>query len=85
MTEFDRSYATVEEQVHREQVFLKNLELIKRHNTDPSKTWYATVNEYADWTNEEFRAHRTGVKPPEPMMVTYAPRRSERDSRMTTD
>ena len=53
MTEFDRSYATVEEQAHREQVFLSNLEMVKRHNADASKTWYATVNEFADWTNEQ--------------------------------
>jgi len=43
----------------RRQIFEENLALIRQHNADSSKTWFATVNEYTDWTNEEFRAHRT--------------------------
>ena len=28
------------------------------HNADPSKSWYAAVNEFTDWTEEEFRYRR---------------------------
>merc|ERR1711953_872745 len=36
---------------------------ILQHNVDESKTWFATVNEFTDWTNEEFRNQRTGHSP----------------------
>lgn len=42
----------------RADVFKANLERINRHNSDPDKTWYAAVNEFTDWTNDEFRAKR---------------------------
>jgi len=38
--------------------FEKNIDFINKHNADPSKTWFATVNEFSDWTNEEFRQRR---------------------------
>jgi len=44
----------------RKQIFMSNLELIKQHNADQSKSWYATVNEFTDWTDEEFRSQHTG-------------------------
>jgi len=47
----------------REAIFNSNLELILKHNADPAKTWFAAVNEFSDWTNTEFRAHRTGHSP----------------------
>lgn len=47
----------------RETIFDENLALILKHNADESKTWFATVNEFTDWTNGEFRAQRTGHRP----------------------
>jgi len=44
----------------RQRVFERNLALIRQQNADPAKSWFATVNEFTDWTNEEFRARRTG-------------------------
>ena len=44
--------------------FESNLELIKGHNSQIGKSWWATVNNFTDWTNEEFRAQRTGLVPP---------------------
>jgi cathepsin L len=46
----------------QEAVFQANLELIKTHNANPSKTWFATVNQFTDMTNEEFRAMTKGRK-----------------------
>lgn len=43
----------------RRSVFEANLELMRAHNADPDKTWFAAPNEFADWTNREFRAART--------------------------
>jgi cathepsin L len=47
----------------REAIFNQNMALILKHNADESKTWFATVNDFSDWTNEEFRARRTGHSP----------------------
>eukprot|EP00928_Gymnodinium_smaydae_P070051 TRINITY_DN53993_c0_g1_i1.p1 TRINITY_DN53993_c0_g1~~TRINITY_DN53993_c0_g1_i1.p1 ORF type:complete len:376 (-),score=68.99 TRINITY_DN53993_c0_g1_i1:52-1179(-) len=46
--------------VGSKQAFVENMERIRRQNEDPEKTWFATVNEFTDWTNEEFRALRHG-------------------------
>lgn len=47
----------------REATFNSNMALILEHNADASKTWFASVNEFTDWTNEEFRSQRTGHSP----------------------
>jgi len=47
----------------RKEIFEQNMEFIRTHNAQEDKTWFATVNEFADWDNEEFRAHRTGHRP----------------------
>jgi len=47
----------------REQIFSENMAFLLKHNADESKSWFATVNEFSDWTNEEFRAKRTGHSP----------------------
>eukprot|EP00928_Gymnodinium_smaydae_P060897 TRINITY_DN4478_c0_g1_i1.p1 TRINITY_DN4478_c0_g1~~TRINITY_DN4478_c0_g1_i1.p1 ORF type:complete len:396 (-),score=108.36 TRINITY_DN4478_c0_g1_i1:170-1315(-) len=60
LKEFDK---TPSNGIGSEKVFLDNLELIRRQNADPEKTWFATVNEFTDWTNEEFRARRVSRVP----------------------
>jgi len=50
-------------EVGREAIFNSNMEMIREHNAIESKTWFATVNEFTDWSNEEFRSHRTGHSP----------------------
>jgi len=47
----------------RKTIFNSNLRLILEHNAKPDKTWHAGPNEFTDWTNEEFRAGRTGSRP----------------------
>jgi len=47
----------------REAIFNQNLALIQQQNAQEDKSWFATVNEFTDWTNEEFKAQRTGHYP----------------------
>jgi cathepsin L len=62
LQEFGKNYVE-EEQSARKATFLNNLDRIRQHNADPSKTFYMTVNEFADLTNEEFRSKRMGNIP----------------------
>lgn len=59
--EFGRNHVG-DERTKRKEVFESNLAMIRQHNSDPDKTWFATVNDFTDMTNEEFRARR-GYKP----------------------
>jgi len=49
---------TAENSADAEAAFLANLKLINEHNAKPDKTWYATVNEYTDWSFETFKSKR---------------------------
>lgn len=61
--EFGKVYNSVEEISTRKATFEKHLDMINTHNAQEDKTWFATVNEFADWENDEFRAMRTGHSP----------------------
>merc|ERR1712217_434817 len=61
--EFGKAYNAIEEFSQRKAIFDTNLDLIRKHNADPAKTFFMTVNEFADWTNLEFRTHRMGGQP----------------------
>jgi len=61
-----------EEHVKRQQIFNEHLDIIREHNSDPSKTWFLAVNEFTDWSPEEFRATRTSHRPHPPGDVKYA-------------
>lgn len=41
----------------REKVFNERLEDIKRHNKDASVSWKRGINQFADWTKDEFRRY----------------------------
>lgn len=43
----------------RQSTFESNLAVMRAHNADANKTWFAAPNEFTDWTNDEFRAART--------------------------
>merc|ERR1712137_865234 len=45
----------------REAIFNDNMATILSQNAIPDKTWFATVNEFTDWTNDEFRAYVKGT------------------------
>eukprot|EP01064_Diplonema_japonicum_P036750 TRINITY_DN836_c3_g2_i1.p1 TRINITY_DN836_c3_g2~~TRINITY_DN836_c3_g2_i1.p1 ORF type:complete len:379 (+),score=112.54 TRINITY_DN836_c3_g2_i1:51-1139(+) len=46
----------------REAVFNANLKKIRMHNNDGTATYKMGLNEFTDWTAEEFRAKRLGGK-----------------------
>jgi len=50
---------------NRGEVFAANLAYIQQHNADEKKTWFATVNEFTDWTTEEFRKLRANGRRPD--------------------
>jgi len=55
-SEFDRSYSP-SERSHRQALFDQELEGVNAQNelfTAGKSTWWATVNEFSDWTKEEF-------------------------------
>ena len=59
--ELGKTYATAAEELERAAIFARNLAKVKQHNAQPEKTWWAAAHSpFADWTNEEFRAQRTG-------------------------
>lgn len=74
--ELGKSYEPSED-ARRAIIFAENLELVKKHNSDPRKTWFAAAHSpFADWTNTEFRALRTGTQPPERAPLGAGPVRS---------
>lgn len=68
--EFERKHSG-DERVMRQRLFDSHLEIIRKHNSDTSKTWFLTVNDYTDMSPEEFRATRTGHSPhpPQPFLA----------------
>ena len=58
--EYNKVYEP-EEFTRREAIFIKNLEYITTHNAEVGKTWTAGLNEYTDWSNDEFKSKRTGI------------------------
>ncbi len=51
-----------QEDIRRKSIFEANLALVNTHNAAPQKTWFAAADgPFADWTNDEFRALRTGT------------------------
>ncbi|XP_017489962.1 PREDICTED: cathepsin L1-like [Rhagoletis zephyria] len=65
-TEFGRNYSNSEEETYRKGVFADNLEFILKHNREYQaglKSFSVGVNNFADMTNAEFRAHFNGFRP----------------------
>lgn len=57
-----RVYKDVEEKAMRFQIFKDNLQRIETFNGGLEKGYKLAVNQFADLTNEEFRATRNGYK-----------------------
>lgn len=52
-------------EIARKMIFNENLKYINQHNMEADlgkHTYWLGINEYADWTNEEFRAFMNGYK-----------------------
>lgn len=53
IAQFGRNMASTEEYSFRRDIFYKNLKKIEEHNAK-GKSWTLGVNEYSDWTDEEY-------------------------------
>jgi predicted DNA binding CopG/RHH family protein len=53
--DFGKDYSSDEYHV-RQKLFETRLKEIKAHNADPSKTWKEGVNQFTDYTKDEFEA-----------------------------
>jgi cathepsin L len=70
-----KSYASIQEETSRFNIFTQNLRFIDQHNAEfkaGKHTYDVGLNKYADMTNEEFRTimngyKRTGAKPAAPI------------------
>ncbi|CAH2059482.1 unnamed protein product [Thlaspi arvense] len=62
MARFSRVYRDELEKQMRRDVFKKNLKFIEEFNKKENKSYKVGVNEFADWTSEEFLATHTGLK-----------------------
>lgn len=45
---------SVEEDTYRRLIYLKNVEIINKHNSDPSQTYKKGINQFTALTKEEF-------------------------------
>lgn len=62
MARFSRVYRDDLEKQMRHDVFKKNLKFIENFNKKGNRSYKLGLNEFADWTNEEFLATHTGLK-----------------------
>lgn len=62
MARYAREYRDELEKQLRRDVFKKNMKFIENFNKKGNKSYKLGVNEFADWTNEEFLAIHTGLK-----------------------
>ena len=52
---FNRNYKSSSEEARRKELFVKNFAQIRAHNCDIKKKFTKGVNEFSDWTEEEFK------------------------------
>ncbi|KAK4797725.1 hypothetical protein SAY86_030051 [Trapa natans] len=64
MVRYGRTYANRAEKERRFEIFKTNVEYIDSFNREGGKPYKLEVNGFADLTNEEFRASRTGYNKP---------------------
>lgn len=70
VTDFRKSYASVDLFAARKEVFKANYLIIDNHNKNPERTYEMGLNQFSDWTQEEFEAILTR-KSPTKRTVTY--------------
>ncbi|KAL2458506.1 Senescence-specific cysteine protease SAG12 [Abeliophyllum distichum] len=62
MAQYGRVYKDNAEKAKRYNIFKANFEFIKSFNNAGMRTYKLSINQFADLTNEEFRASRNGYK-----------------------
>jgi len=61
VAEFGKPYTTGNDE--RKSIFEHNLQEIRSHNANPSKTWFMAVNKFTDMSSEDFKASHLGRLP----------------------
>jgi len=56
VSEHRKSYANVDTFAARKEVFKQNYIAVQTHNADTTQTYYMAINQFSDWTQEEFMA-----------------------------
>ena len=64
MVEHGKSYKDAAEKEKRFQIFKENVEFIESFNANENNTFKLSINQFADQTNEEFKASLNGNKGP---------------------
>lgn len=64
MLKYGKVYKNAKEKERRFQIFKDNVEFIESLNAAGNKPYKLSVNEFADQTNEEFKALRNGYRRP---------------------
>jgi len=54
VTQYSKNYQNVEERTFRMTIFKEQLDIINNHNAQ-GKSWTLGVNEFSDWTHEEYK------------------------------
>lgn len=57
LVDFDRAYEDSATFIRRRAIFNTRLQDIKRHNADPEQTYKRGVNQFSDWTTDEWKAY----------------------------
>ncbi|ONI27173.1 hypothetical protein PRUPE_1G072300 [Prunus persica] len=60
MARYGRVYTDIQEKEMRFKIFKENVAFIESSNSDANKPYKLSVNQFADLTNEEFKASRNG-------------------------
>ena len=63
MAQYGRVYKDAEEKAHRFEIFKANAEYVQSVNRAENQTYWLGLNQFADLTNEEFKASYLGFKP----------------------
>lgn len=70
MERHGRVYKDAMEKDRRLQIFKDNVEFIESFNNAGNKSYKLGINQFADQTNEEFRALRNGFRPSKTRMLS---------------
>ncbi|KAI9070804.1 hypothetical protein K1719_038904 [Acacia pycnantha] len=62
MAKYGKVYKDVAEKQKRFEIFKNNVQFIESFNSDDIKPYKLSINQFADQTNEEFKAIRNGLK-----------------------
>ncbi|CAK9152593.1 unnamed protein product [Ilex paraguariensis] len=64
MAHYGRVYKNIAEKERRLMIFKENVEFIESFHSAGNRNYKLSINEFADQTNEEFKASRNGLKMP---------------------